>query len=805
FFILHQTDIPFSFNIIVENGSFEILLILKIKSILFKSNTVSKKINAAINMIASPISSELNFQLHVLKRDELDDALRKLTFSNESFISEGGKQTTFKIMKTGKRGVYYNGNMYLSVLKFDLKRYLKPYYYQRYKRKILINNIIDSLLKEKINARYIFNMKIYSFHMKRLRMRKLDKDRAKILDERFSIFEEKETRNFEYDLEDLQTFGSVIVKSRNLSEIERINEKMAGIIHGSWEVPLKRFCHKYEVKNIINPGYLNLRMMFASDYQLYKFFHLPTMLSKNQEKTFNIFLDAPPESVCSNGTITIGKVMENNRPINDFLLNLEELKRHVFICGGTGTGKSSFVQNLLNEMQSKLVHIPFLLIELKGEYSWLRQISKDVLFLEPGINFGINLFDPLMDPKIHAEQVYDIMKSSFDFSEGSEFSPQMEKVLVDVITITTRDPDPTKRNFDEFFKNAKNYINANKNKIPYLDKSWIAIENRIRRLAVGPLKNVFDTSYFNLPFDQLMKKKVIINLSNIIKIGGSKSDLFFFSNMLLKKIWDHNLIKGPSRNINHVTIIEDSQYFSQNPNQMASRKSSYFEDIALLLRGTGEVLITISTRPDVSNNVLSNCGLIVAFQSKLTDDIEKLQGILHLSEDQRSLLEILPVFTALIKTNSHPYPFLLKTKKLFDVQEEVNPTSNGPNSKSFRKNRWKNLKKLSDFISNKIKKKSILDGNINGGHEDFELKRIFLSKVKKYYELKDRVWRNFRDASIEEIKEFNNLIMKLKYELISMVENNQDIKKFLGNSRWFHPRIENLEKFCNEIAAVDVS
>lgn len=803
FFVLHQTDIPFSFNIIVENGSFEIFLIFKIKTVLFRKKTVVKKINTAINMLTSSISSQLDYQLKLLEGKKLSDALGRLTFTSENFISEGEKRDINRIKKTERRGMYYNGNKYLSILKFDLKRYLELYYNQRYKKKVLINFIIDSLLKGNFNARYVFNMKIFSFHRKRMRMKKIYKPKPGELEEnKFEIFKEDvRTRNFVYLLEDLQVFGSVIVYSENYKEIEELNEKIAGIIHGSWEVPLKRFCHLYEARNIINPGYLNLRMLKASDYQMYKFFHIPTIPSRTQEKSYRISLDAPPEAVCNTGKINIGKVLQNSRPVNDFMLTIDELKRHVFICGGTGTGKSSFVQNLLDEMHAHFNDIPFLLIELKGEYSWLKNISNDLLFLEPGVNFGINLFDPLLDPKIHAEQVFDIFKSSFDFTEGAEFSPQMEKILVDVITITASDPDWQKRNFDHFFKNAKKYISTNKNKIPYLEKSWIAIENRIRRLAVGSLKKVFDSSSQNLSFDKIMKKRVIINLNNIIKSGGTKSDLFFFSNMLLKNLWDHNLIKGPSRKLNHITIIEDSQYFSQSPIKSSSGRASYFEDIALLLRGTGEVLVSISTRPDVSNNVLSNCGLVVAFQSKLLDDVQKLQGVLHLSEEQRSILEILPVHTALVKMNSYPYPFLLKTKTLFDHQEKQNIAKINSDGNNFSKRGLK--EKLSRYISTKFKKKRLYGEDFDSTKDEIEIKRDFLSKIKKYYELKEKIWNNFRDTSVKEIKENNKAIKTLKEDLLDIVEKNQKIKEIIENSKHLQPRIENLEKFSREISAIN--
>ena len=74
----------------------------------------------------------------------------------------------------------------------------------------------------------------------------------------------------------------------------------------------------------------------------------------------------------------------------------------------------------------------FFLVEFKGEYHFLQRKIDNLIILWPGENFSINIFNPEnSSPEIHAERVFDILKSGQFLDENSDYSPQMEKVLVE--------------------------------------------------------------------------------------------------------------------------------------------------------------------------------------------------------------------------------------------------------------------------------------------------------------------------------------------------------------------------------------
>ena len=369
-----------------------------------------------------------------------------------------------------------------------------------------------------------------------------------------------------------------------------------------------------------------------------------------------IELESPSIKASKDGSIKIGRIVKGNSKKYNFLLSFKDLEKHMFICGSTGTGKSNFVQNFLINIMKQFKK-PFFLVEFKGEYHFLQEHIKDLIVLWPGENFSINLFDPLgANPNIHAERIFDIIRSGQFLDDKAEYSPQMERVLIDILTQTCENKDF--RSWEGFQECCGTYLKNERDKIPMLKQTLISLNNRIRRFAVGPMRAVFDSNS-KLTVSQLFNKKVILDLSSIIRLGGEKEDALFFLNMVLKYLWDRNLTRGAIKydGINHITIIEDAQYFAPQGLTKKSKLTSYLEDIALLQRGTGECLITIATRPNISKEILANNGVVVTFKNHIEKDI--MCELLNLESEKKSYLSIIDEGQCIIRVNSIKEPFLL--------------------------------------------------------------------------------------------------------------------------------------------------
>jgi len=369
-------------------------------------------------------------------------------------------------------------------------------------------------------------------------------------------------------------------------------------------------------------------------------------------------MECPSKSESKIGNINIGRIIDNNKVKHKFNLNIEDLAQHMFICGTTGTGKSNFLQQFLLNFTKKY-DIPFLLTEFKGEYHFLQEKIDNLLILKPGENFSINIFDPEgADPHIHAERVFKIFESG-GLLENVDYSPQMEKVFIDILYRIC--PKEENRSWDRFFSEFDKYYAKQEDFT--MKKSVQAIRNRIRRYSVSTLKNIFDKKS-GLNVKELFNHRVLLDLSSIIRKGGEKEDALFFLNMVLKYLWDKNIETG-SKNyegIKHITIIEDAQYFV--PQELSSRTklTSYIEDIALLLRGTGECLISLATRPNISREILANCGVLVSFQVHMQKDL--MQELLNLKDWQKEYLSMLKKGQCLIRVNSIEKPFAMETEHI---------------------------------------------------------------------------------------------------------------------------------------------
>ena len=416
-----------------------------------------------------------------------------------------------------------------------------------------------------------------------------------------------------------------------------------------------------------------------------------------ESKENTITLEGPSYVNSKKGSIHIGTVLKGNSKKQKYFLNIEDLSHHMFVCGATGTGKTNFLQNFLINFSIQY-KIPFFLVEFKGEYHHLQEHIKDLVILKPGEDFSINIFDPEgSNPEIHAERIFDILKSG-KFLDSNEFSPQMEKVLVEILVKICQ--NEKFRCWSSFEQACVDYLKDNKSKIPMLSQTLISVKNRIRRFSKGPLRAMFEGNQ-RIDVKELFNRNILLDLSSIIQLGGEKEDALFFLNMVLKYLWDMNLTRGARdfRGIKHVTIVEDAQYFASKNYSDQTKLSSYLEDIALLQRGTGECLITLATRPEISEEILANCGVLVIFKNHM--EREFLCKLLNLDVENEKYLSILEIGDCLLRVNSLKKPFLLRVpliKRKSLLTSEIRKNNISILNKDKIGLIGKNKPKMTDFI-----------------------------------------------------------------------------------------------------------
>ena len=236
------------------------------------------------------------------------------------------------------------------------------------------------------------------------------------------------------------------------------------------------------IENIYQRDSLNIIIWGIVSNALFVSFFICFFPSLFLNNSTEIKLPYPSRHRAKEGQLEMGRIKFGNKKKYRFKLSVRDLERHMFICGSTGSGKTNFHQRFLTQLD-KTLKVPFLLCEFKGEYQFLQRKIKDLLVLKPGYNFFINIFDPEgTDPKVHAERLFQAFRSGMKF-EDKEFSPQMERVFVDILVQMCMNEE--ERNWEAFTRLSKDYFSTNSSVFngvrSSVEQSIYAIQNRIRR------------------------------------------------------------------------------------------------------------------------------------------------------------------------------------------------------------------------------------------------------------------------------------------------------------------------------------
>ncbi|GAB4327497.1 MAG: hypothetical protein Kow0069_34370 [Promethearchaeota archaeon] len=456
-------------------------------------------------------------------------------------------------------------------------------------------------------------------------------------------------------------FSSSILVQTNESNLDVgcIVDYVAGLLHAKFAFVYRPIKGKKELRRAMRLENTSKWVWRVPGILLDPLMALPSQGSVVQRGIALPRLNSPPNEVTQAGDLYLGHIGEDSTVPRQFFLSVEDLKRHVFVCGLTGTGKTFLVFSLIVELERVLPHVPVLLFDFKGEYSYLQALGSNIRILRPGYNFGVNFFRPLTDdPHLHAERVLAILKSARVFDDLGEYTPQMERALVEILAFLAANPHL--QCYEGFLEACNDYVDKNQARVPYLGSSIVGIQNRLRRFFSGPLRSIYEYPDEMVVLDAF-KSSHVVDLRTIVDLGGTKEDVAIFVNMVLYYLWALSLSRGASQDIAHITIVDDAQYLV--PSRGSSRfSSSFIEDVSLLLRGTGEAMVTLATRPAISENVIANAGAVFCFQVTLDEPL--MSRLVGLKEEHSHVLKELPPRNCVVKLVRYPFPFLLKVREL---------------------------------------------------------------------------------------------------------------------------------------------
>lgn len=303
--------------------------------------------------------------------------------------------------------------------------------------------------------------------------------------------------------------------------------------------------------------------------------------------------------ISSDSGIILGYIVEHGKPISDNYLYLSknDINKHLFVCGITGSGKTTTIKHILKALAKE--GIPFLVLEsAKRDY---RQLLADDIFKNNLNIFTIGeatispiRFNPFyIQAGVHPLVHIDYLKAIFNVS-FSLYGPMpsiVEKCLHTIyikkgwdLTKGTHPyfinsegiMDDERYQHEEHFycfptladlKNeVEHYINTELDyKGELRDNIRTAILVRLESLCVGTKGLMFNTYDF-FPIEKLLTKNTVIEMEGL----ADDDDKAFFMGLILTFISEYRRRKDPAINpggdkkLSHFLVIEEAHRLLKN-------------------------------------------------------------------------------------------------------------------------------------------------------------------------------------------------------------------------------------------------
>lgn len=364
--------------------------------------------------------------------------------------------------------------------------------------------------------------------------------------------------------------------------------------------------------------------------------------------------------------LVIAETVFGGRRLSSVGLKVDWLREHVVVLGATGTGKTTLVKHLMAQL-SEHTSVPWWIFDVKGsDYLGLaKHGDSEVLVLKPGIDtsFTMDFINPEMKGDENcAHSTFIILRELLnERGDSSELSPAMEKLLRESVMQVVQSLG--NGSSIHALTDAVSEL-ANKDRIGNMTRD--ALLNRLEILTREPLGSILKGGPESIGISDLLDRRVILDLSYIARTGGMDAARLFY-NFVAKRIFDSAMKRGISEGLHHVVVLEEaSNLVPESYTRHSAADVTTGESMVMLQRATGQGVIVVSTRPNISSNILANTSTKIVF--RLPYDSQIGGRFMSLSEEQERYLRILKRGRALMNI-PHTETFEIVTKPFFDSSE----------------------------------------------------------------------------------------------------------------------------------------
>ena len=358
-------------------------------------------------------------------------------------------------------------------------------------------------------------------------------------------------------------------------------------------------------------------------------------------------------------------------------LDMDSLCAHTFITGSTGTGKSNFIYNLLEQIYEEDKH--FLVIEpAKGEYKNVLGGFDDVSVYGTNPMYTELLhINPFSFPK-HINVLEHIDRLVEIFNACWPMYAAMPAVLKDAIERVYKDKGWIFSNPAYYSDDFPTFADLIKVLPEIMSESLYsadtksdysgALITRVKSLTNGINGEIF-CSTKEISNEALFDKNVIVDMSRV----GSVETKSLIMGILIMKLQEYRMQPDKmNENLQHITVLEEAHNLlrrtpfvqAQDSSNLQGKSVEMLTNAIAEMRTYGEGFIIADQAPDMLDEaVIRNTNTKIIFRLPDEHDCELVGKSIALNDVQIKELAKLPAFVAVIHQNDWIEAVLCKSEK----------------------------------------------------------------------------------------------------------------------------------------------
>lgn len=381
--------------------------------------------------------------------------------------------------------------------------------------------------------------------------------------------------------------------------------------------------------------------------------------------------------------VRLGRVVHKRMPMDDipYVIPCSLFKKHAFVCGVTGSGKTNTCMALLCGL-----NLPFLVVEpAKTEYRQMLNLIPNLKVFTLGSEtvspFRINPFEftPGSELLTHIDSIKAVFNAAFPMYASMPYI--LEEAIIEIYRDKGWDLAMTTNRYlddlhsPEFFdyiptlQDLYNKIGPIVKRKAYAQEQTeniqAALMARLSSLLTGSKGLMLNTKR-STPLSQLLAEPVLLELKNI----GDDDEKCFIMGLILASIYQYRENSGGlGSDLKHVLLFEEAhrllrrtpEFVSPEIGNSRGKAVETFTNVISEIREYGQGVVIVDQIPSkLTPDVVKNTNIKIIHRTLAQDDREYVGSTMNLTEAQDRELCLLEVGRAVVHREGMDKAFLVQ-------------------------------------------------------------------------------------------------------------------------------------------------